>query len=463
MVSTNATHIVGISVRRLFGIYDYDLPTKDKKKNLENIMILYGVNGSGKSTILKMLFHLLSAEHGVGHKSYVARVKFSSFEVCFSNGMAISASRHKDKLLGSYTMQIKKNNQILQKFFFEANEQNEILSHNQSEEKSYFSFLDALSKHTVLMYFLPDDRNILFSEKQRQINVRKNSALGVHAERLENRRQSPEEIAIYLLTESIKRAETWIQKQVMSASTKGESNVNAIYEDIINQIAHSTTDQAEDKHVSVNELQNEIKLLDIRIQEYSKYGLISDFSGAKLLKVLSAKQRNLHLISRILNPYLNGLRAKLDALEYIQSRIATLESTMNENFLKTKTFNFDLNRGIEILQGGERLLPHMLSSGERHLLLLFCNTITALDQPRILIIDEPELSLNVAWQRLLVKSLMKCVGNSPVQYIFATHSLEILSQHMDKVQTLEAKASKKKITAASAEAEDQLVESGENE
>ena len=361
-------------------------------------------------------------------------------------------------------MQIKKDNQILNKFFFEANEQNEIPTQNQSEEKSYFSCLDALSKHTVLMYFLSDDRNILFSEKQRQINIRKNSALAGHTERLENRfRLSPEEIAIYLLTESIKRAETWIQKQVLSASTKGESNVNAIYEDIISQIAYSTTDQAEDKHVSANELKNEIKLLDIRIQDYSKYGLISDFNGSNLLKILSAKQKNVLLISRILSPYLNGLRAKLDALEYIQSRIATLKSTMNENFLTTKTFNFNLNRGIEILQGGERLLPHMLSSGERHLLLLFCNTITALDQPRILIIDEPELSLNVTWQRLLVKSLMKCVGNSPVQYIFATHSLEILSQHMDKVQTLEAKASKKKITAASAEAEDQLVESGENE
>jgi predicted ATP-dependent endonuclease of OLD family len=73
----------------------------------------------------------------------------------------------------------------------------------------------------------------------------------------------------------------------------------------------------------------------------------------------------------------------------------------------------------------------MLSSGERHLLLLFCNTLIALDRQSIFIIDEPEISLNIKWQRKLLDSLLECAGENPVQYIFATHSFELLAQHKD--------------------------------
>jgi len=79
----------------------------------------------------------------------------------------------------------------------------------------------------------------------------------------------------------------------------------------------------------------------------------------------------------------------------------------------------------------------MLSSGERHLLLLFCNSFVAVDRPSILMIDEPELSLNIKWQRKLIYSLLDCIGESPVQYLFATHSMELLAQHRDKVAKLE--------------------------
>jgi|GEM_PF-6133562 len=71
-------------------------------------------------------------------------------------------------------------------------------------------------------------------------------------------------------------------------------------------------------------------------------------------------------------------------------------------------------------------------------MLLFCNTITTLDSPNIFIVDEPELSLNIKWQRKLLDSLVNCIGNKPVQYIFATYSMEILSRHMDKVVKLKS-------------------------
>ena len=53
---TSAT-IRRITVNDLFGRYTYVVEPRDNS----NLLILYGDNGSGKTTILRLLFHLLSA------------------------------------------------------------------------------------------------------------------------------------------------------------------------------------------------------------------------------------------------------------------------------------------------------------------------------------------------------------------------------------------------------------------
>ena len=54
----------------------------------------------------------------------------------------------------------------------------------------------------------------------------------------------------------------------------------------------------------------------------------------------------------------------------------------------------------------------------------------------IIIIDEPEISLNVKWQRSLVQTLLDCVEGRAVQFILATHSIELLTHHKDHVLQL---------------------------
>jgi AAA15 family ATPase/GTPase len=49
--------ISAVVIKKLFGLYDYTLPGDNI---FANIAVLYGENGVGKSTILRMVFHLLS-------------------------------------------------------------------------------------------------------------------------------------------------------------------------------------------------------------------------------------------------------------------------------------------------------------------------------------------------------------------------------------------------------------------
>ena len=52
-------------------------------------------------------------------------------------------------------------------------------------------------------------------------------------------------------------------------------------------------------------------------------------------------------------------------------------------------------------------------------------------------IDEPEISLNIKWQRIIINSLLDITNEANIQFIFASHSLEIISQHRNRVAKLE--------------------------
>ena len=72
--------IVSIEVEQLFGRYNYTLSKKDIDGEVDSsLMIIYGDNGSGKTTILKLLFHLLSPHPG--HRKFLTQIPFSKFSL----------------------------------------------------------------------------------------------------------------------------------------------------------------------------------------------------------------------------------------------------------------------------------------------------------------------------------------------------------------------------------------------
>ena len=110
---------------------------------------------------------------------------------------------------------------------------------------------------------------------------------------------------------------------------------------------------------------------------------------------------------------------------------------INDYFRESnKQVNIDHNTGDISFQvdGCDKPLGiNNLSSGEKHILIFFAYLSFELnDKEGIFIIDEPELSLHLSWQRKFVKSILET--NNRVQLIFATHSPEIVSQYRQKVE-----------------------------
>ena len=64
--------------------------------------------------------------------------------------------------------------------------------------------------------------------------------------------------------------------------------------------------------------------------------------------------------------------------------------------------------------------PGELSSGEKQMLVLLINTLLLLKKECIVFWDEPELSMHVDWQKILIATMQKI--NPNMQLIIATHS-----------------------------------------
>lgn len=86
----------------------------------------------------------------------------------------------------------------------------------------------------------------------------------------------------------------------------------------------------------------------------------------------------------------------------------------------------DRDIGVETTSNVKIDLPS-LASGEKQLFFILLAALRASNHS--LIIDEPELSLHVDWQKKLVKSL--CLLNPRMQLILATHSPEIIADLPD--------------------------------
>lgn len=105
--------------------------------------------------------------------------------------------------------------------------------------------------------------------------------------------------------------------------------------------------------------------------------------------------------------------------------IKAITDTMNEFFSHSrKSMEIDSVGRIKISYGGAPIQLENLSSGEKQLLILLTHARFSRNRGGAFIVDEPELSLHMRWQEMLVDSLVDDRTNN--QFIFATHSPEIV-------------------------------------
>ena len=441
LATGETTGLVRIQVDGLLGRYSYRIPASETIPASDSqLVILYGDNGSGKTTLLKLIFHLLSPSDERGHIGELLSANFSRLRLELADATVLEARRaSSDSAQPTHLdITITRNGQTLASVRYGMPKP---ADSTPTEERVSLrhQVASAMASIGLDVYFLTDNRRLLsdvlaVEEDPSSVLYWQTATTGTSARR--RPAQPGKEVS-----DAMGRASEWIFKAAVGQSGQGDRSTNSIYEEVIAQIASAKPGRPSIT-VSREDLTQRLGVVARQTNDFAEFGLMAPFSADRLVRaVQSMPAGRLAMVRRILLPYIEGLDARISALRPIRELINTFVSTIN-SFFVDKALRYSLGAGFQVVTLGTSrpgvLDPDGLSSGERQLLLLFCNVLPARDHKSLFIIDEPELSLNVKWQRQLVSSLLRCTEGSDIQFLLATHSIELLTQHERNVQRLVA-------------------------
>jgi predicted ATP-binding protein involved in virulence len=136
--------------------------------------------------------------------------------------------------------------------------------------------------------------------------------------------------------------------------------------------------------------------------------------------------------------YVTDGKEKLKPLVEFASRIEPLLSNINAKF-KNKIIRLDRERGLVARAAdGADIKADQLSSGEQHEIVLLFHLLFRVSKNTLVLIDEPELSLHIDWQRRFLPELLAIAGHAQIDALVATHSPYIAGEREDLMIDLES-------------------------
>lgn len=368
----------------------------------DNQNILIGMNGTGKTTILKILNSFLSKEF-----EYFKSLSFSSItiETTTNNYRILKNQKSNDIII------IDKQAEILLK----KDETDEL----QSEIEQLTFELENISETNI------EEENKL-EEKILELK-----------EKIDNIKKGE----FYSTIAGYKRL-----LEMNEYKNAIHNNLNLIFiNDFFNYQSLPILNLNDIKYNSVSENQTLINNLITAISPITEIEILLETIGKKSLQrfniqnelskleVIIEKEKNLDKKDSLLLEK-KILKQKLLNFTYID--LDRFLDTINEFFkLSNKKLSFDISLGefyISVLnENMDRVYDlkefSYLSLGEQHLLKIFTNIYFNLNPKKenLILIDSPETLLNSKWQDLFLTELNKMLNDFNVQFIIVTHSEKI--------------------------------------
>ncbi len=138
----------------------------------------------------------------------------------------------------------------------------------------------------------------------------------------------------------------------------------------------------------------------------------------------------------LMNLRMSAIDSSADEQARLKSRIADFQQVVNDLFALTGK-RIDIEGSRFTVVTGEGTLPvDALSSGEMQMLLILLRVFLLCGQEAVVLIDEPENSLDIDWQFDLINIITRMNPNA--QYFITTHSPALFGEGWgDKVWYME--------------------------
>lgn len=139
----------------------------------------------------------------------------------------------------------------------------------------------------------------------------------------------------------------------------------------------------------------------------------------------------------VLELYAEHAEQKLATFADTVQKIDLLEMIVNSR-LYGKKLLINAEDGLIILRhtDDERIPLAALSSGEQHEIILMFDLLFNVKPGGLVLIDEPEISLHIAWQKRFIPDVLRIAKLVGFQFVIATHSPQIIDGNWRHAQRL---------------------------
>lgn len=469
--------IKNVSVTNLFGMFNHNVPL-----NLaERTTIIAAPNGLGKTVLFRMLQSLFS-----GKFSYFSTVRFDSFLVAFEGGDVIEVAKGKAVRKLLYPAPNLKGKSRKTKYFRDllngvipddlivASVRRTGTSPNEPALFVIHSHKDHMEMHTSwggtewqVQESLVPSKQYANYEFDKLLDLYRNAV--AHADDstdfsdiLQKRMAfnawvGPDEEAGLLrsflkdlpvhLIDSQRLLEPRLV--IKSNERKGRSEVEltveryaaALAEEIRAEVArYAELSQVLDREfpqklirdtgeldLDGQELAQKLQHLENKRTKLSQTGLLDSESNIPLFTPDEIQPNT----RRALEIYIGDVERKLAVFDVLARKIEFFQRIINERFsYKIMEISKDFGFRFRTISGDEVLAAH-LSTGEQHEVILFYDLLFNIDRGTLVLIDEPEISLHVAWQMEFLEDIQGVAELVEFDVLIATHSPQIINDRWD--------------------------------
>ena len=438
-------------VEKLYGVYNYDVLFNS------DITFLYGENGCGKTTILNITGAIVT-----GKLYLLFDYDFKSVELIYGVSESIMIVHKGDSLEITYGIRDKRVPQNLPNNFEEFCKQKNSNIHIATiKYMETYPFLKKICEIFNYVY-LPLDRSY-------KLDVCYGEELGFFGSLYsmyrfdELGKNQDTNISIMQISEMIFDKYNIINRNLAIINNQFRDSILQSFSEIydIKDATRLIKDIFSDKEQTVKKVRgiqsayvNILKDLNIlnriNLNKYENFfeEFIKDLNSIVNNKNINKRQGFEKIVTLLIKlQELNRLDGIIKFANDIEKKKEKVKKPLEDFLSIVNSFigTSSTKKEIKLSRDGKPFLSvndkkridiKYLSSGEKQIVIFFAYLILNLKQGQngIFIVDEPEMSLHLYWQKIFVDKIIE--ANPNIQILFATHAPEIIGRRRDKMVKL---------------------------